>query len=99
MREELVKGIAPAPNLHPSLRVERLQGDLSMLPACLKAGEQENCWQLEPVRQGTVNYVADGVQLIHYSRTLYSTSSQQLAAGQVVIDAPGSDVQGPIYRF
>src|SRR5205085_5025101 len=40
-----------------------------------------------------------GVQLIRYSRTLYSASSQQLTIGQVSINAPGNDVQGPIYRL
>lgn len=99
LRAELLRGIAPAPGLHLSLRVERLYGNLSTLPACIKPVNQGNCWQPEPARQGPISYVADGVQLIRYSHTLYSASSQQLATGQISISVPGTDVQGPIYRL
>ncbi len=99
LRGELLKGIASVPDVHLSLKVERLQGDLSSLPACIKLGKQQNCWQSEPVHQGTTSYVADGVQLIRYSPTLYSASSQQLTAGQVSSNSSGSDMLGPIYRL
>ncbi len=77
------------------LRVERLRGELSSLAVCVA---RLDCWEAQQVRQGTISYQNDGVQLLRYSRTRFIASSQQVAVGEIAIVAPGSDMQGAFYR-
>src|SRR5216683_109911 len=95
LKRVLLDGIAPAPALRISLRVEELRGDLSLLPACITRAD---CWLAQPVRQGAVSYRDDSMQLLRYSHTRYAATSRELAQGQVALAAPGSDTQGPLYR-
>ncbi len=82
--------------VHLSLHVNRLLGDMTMLPACVYRSE---CWEAQQVRQGAIHYLADGVLLLRYSRTNYTASPQQLAAGQVSVAPSGKDMQGFVFRF
>jgi len=45
-----------------------------------------------------MRYLSQGVQLYHYSQAHYSATQQQLAAGQLTLDALGEDTHGYIYR-
>ena len=91
----LLEGIAPTAPAHFTLHIDRLLGDFAMLPACL---QRADCWTPLPVRQGTIRYQVDSVQLLRYSHTRYSGSPQQLAAGQVSVLSLGEDMQGSLYR-
>jgi hypothetical protein len=82
--------------VHLSLHVDRLLGDMTMLSACVYRSE---CWEAQQVRQGAIHFLADGVQLLRYSRTNYTASPQQLAAGQVSVAPSGKDMQGFVFRF
>jgi hypothetical protein len=93
--QALSENLVPVSAMPISLGVERLKGELSSLAGCIG---RVDCWQAQQVRQGPVSYQSDGVQLLRYSRTRYAASSQQIAAGEVSIVAPGSDTQGPLYR-
>ncbi len=95
LSQALLENLTATPAMPISLRVERLRGELSSLAACV---DRLNCWEAQQVRQGTVSYQNDGVQLLRYSRTRYIASSQQTAAGEIAIVAPGSDMQGAFYR-
>jgi hypothetical protein len=95
LQRVLLDGIAPAPALRISLRVEKLRGDLSLLPACITRAD---CWLAQLVRQGAVSYRDGSVQLLRYSRTLYTATSRELAQGQVALAAPDNDTQGLLYR-
>lgn len=95
LRQALLASLAPTPAIPISLHVERLRGELSSLAGCV---ERIDCWEAQQARQGTVRYQSDSMQLLRYSRTQYADSSQQMSAGEVTIMAPGSDVQGPLYR-
>lgn len=96
LRQVLLENVAPTPALHISLHVERLRGDLSLLPACLK---RPGCWEAQGVHQRTASYQDDGVQLVRYSRTRYSPASQQPGAGELSILPAGEDIRGSIYRM
>jgi len=91
----LLEGIAPAPPVHLSLHVDRLRGDLAVLPAC---AQRADCWEAQQVRQGTPTYQAGGVQLLRYSRNDYTALPQQIGAGQVSLQPVGEDMQGLLYR-
>ncbi len=91
----LLEGIAPAPPVHLSLHVDRLRGDLAVLPACV---QRADCWEAQQVRQGTPTYQAGGVQLLRYSRTDYTALPQQIGAGQISLQPVGEDMQGLLYR-
>jgi hypothetical protein len=95
LRRALLANLTPTPAIPISLHIERLLGELSSLGGCV---ERVDCWASQQARQGTVRYQSEGVQLLRYSRTQYTASSQQMSAGEVTIMAPGSDVQGPLYR-
>lgn len=95
LQRVLLDGIAPAPALRISLRVEKLRGDLSLLPTCITRAD---CWLAQLVRQGAVSYRDDSVQLLRYSHTRYAATSRELAQGLVTLAAPGNDTQGPLYR-
>ena len=95
VRQILLANLTPTPAIRIALHVERLRGELNSLVGCL---ERVNCWEAQQARQGTVRYQSDGVQLLRYSRTRYEASSQQIGAGEVSIVAPGSDMQGPLFR-
>lgn len=95
LRQALLANLTPTPAIPISLHVERLRGELSSLAGCI---EWVDCWEAQQARQGTVRYQSEGVQLLRYSRTQYAASSQQMSAGEVTVRAPGSDVQGPLYR-
>lgn len=95
VRQTLLANLTPTPALRITLHVERLRGELNSLVGCL---ERVNCWEAQQARQGTIKYQNDGVQLLRYSRTRYAASSQQIGSGEVSIVAPGSDMQGPLYR-
>jgi hypothetical protein len=96
LQRELLDGIAPAPALHLSPRVEKLRGDSSLLPACITHAD---CWLAQSVWQGAVSYQNNGVQLLRYSRTRYAATPQELAQGQLSLAALGNDTRGPIYRI
>src|SRR6266699_2405777 len=68
LQRALLDGVAPAPALHLSLHVQRLRGNLGMLPACMARAD---CWLAQSVRQGAMSYRDNGVQLLRYSRTRY----------------------------
>ena len=91
----LLEDIVPTAPAHFTLQVDKLLGDFAMLPACL---QRADCWAPLPVRQGTIRYQVDSVQLLRYSRTHYSGSPQQLAAGQLTVLSLGEDMQGSLYR-
>ncbi len=95
LQRALLDGVAPAPALHLSLHVQRLRGNLGMLPACMA---RTDCWLAQSVRQGAMSYRDNGVQLLRYSRTRYVAPSRELAQGQVALAALGNDTQGPLYR-
>ena len=95
LSQMLLEGIAPAPAVHLSLRVDRLRGDLNILAACVK---RTDCWEAQQVREGRVTYQTGGVQLLRYSRTDYTATPQQLDAGQVSVQSIGEDMQGLLYR-
>jgi hypothetical protein len=95
LSQMLLEGIAPAPAVHLSLRVDRLRGDLNILAACVK---RTDCWEAQQVKEGRVTYQTGGVQLLHYSRTDYTATPQQLDAGQVSVQSIGEDMQGLLYR-
>lgn len=95
LHQALFANLTPTPAIRISLHVERLRGELNSLVGCV---ERVNCWEAQQAHQGTVRYQSDGVQLLRYSRTRYAASSQQIGAGEVSIVAPGSDMQGPLYR-
>jgi hypothetical protein len=95
LSKALLEGIAPTAPAHFTLHVDKLLGDFAMLPACL---QRVDCWASLPVRQGTIRYQADSVQLLRYSHTRYSGSAQQLAAGQVTVLSLGKDMLGSLYR-
>jgi hypothetical protein len=95
LSQALLENLTPTPVIPISLHVERLRGELSSLAGCV---ERVDCWEAQQARQGTVRYQSDGVQLLRFSRTRYAASSQQIGAGEVSILAPGSDMQGPLYR-
>lgn len=82
--------------VHLSLHVDKLLADLTMLPACVY---RSACWEAQRVQQGAIRYREDGVQLLRFSRTNYSASPQQLAAGQVSLSPIGADGQGLLYRI
>jgi len=92
----LLEGIAPAPPVHLSLHVDRLRGDLAVLPACV---QRADCWEAQQVRQGTPTYQAGGVQLLRFSRTDYTALPQQIGTGQVSLQPVGEDTQGLLYRM
>jgi hypothetical protein len=96
LQRALLDGIAPAPALRLSLHVQRLRGDLSLLPACMARAD---CWLAQSVRQGAMNYQDNGVQLLRYSRTGYAATSQELAQGRLSLAALGNDTRGPLYRM
>lgn len=91
----LLESIVPIAPARFMLHVDKLSGGVAMLPACL---QRADCWTPLPVRQGTIRYQVEGVQLLRYSRTYYSGSPQQLAAGQVTVLSLGEDMQGLLYR-
>jgi hypothetical protein len=95
LSKALLEGIVPTAPAHFTLHVDKLLGDFVMLPACL---QRADCWVSLPVRQGTIRYQVDSVQLLRYSHTRYSGSPQQLAAGQVTVLSLGKDMQGSLYR-
>ena len=81
-----------------TIHVDKLNGQLTMLSSCIAQVVQKACWQPVTVQMGHASYLAQDVQLLRYSQANYSAASQQLAAGQLVLDTQGDDMQGPIYR-
>ncbi len=75
--------------------VDKLAGNLSILPACLNNAA---CWAAQGVHQGAITYQPDGTELLRYSPTSYTATPQQLADGQVVVASSGTDIQGTLYR-
>lgn len=84
-----------AHSVHLSLHVEQLGAARTLLPYCMA---QIGCWQAIQARQGTIFYQETGTQLVRYSPVHYAANSQQLASGQVGIDAVGNDENGLFYR-
>jgi hypothetical protein len=95
LSQALLENLRATPAMPISLRVERLRGDLSTFAACVS---RPDCWEAQQVRQGTISYQINGVQLLRYSRIHYIASSQQVAAGELAIMASGSDRRGLLYR-
>jgi len=81
-----------------TMRVDRLNGQLTMLPSCVAQSAQSSCWQSVPAQTGRVTYVAQDVQLLRYSQARYSATTQQLSQGQLSLAALGTDARGTIYR-
>ena len=92
----LLAGSSTVPLTHLTVYVEKLLGDRTMLPACI---HRTACWQPQSVRQGTATYQSSGVQLLRFSHAVYTATSQQIAGGQITVDAIGADMQGPFYRL
>lgn len=92
----LLTGSSTAPPMRLTVYVEKLLGDRNTLPQCI---QRANCWQSQSVRQGTVTYQSSGVQLLRFSHAVYTATSQQIASGQVTVDAISADLQGPLYRL
>lgn len=95
LSQALLENLAPTPATSISLHVERLRGELSSLAGCIK---RVDCWETQQLRQGTVSYQSESVQMLRYSQTRYAASPQQIAAGELSIVASGSDGQGQLYR-
>ncbi len=81
-----------------TIRVDKLNGQLTMLSSCITQTIQTACWQHVTAQTGRASYLAQDVQLLRFSQAHYSATSQQLAAGQLTLDTLGQDTQGPIYR-
>ena len=96
LAQSLLVDTASVPTIQLSVHVEKLLAAMTLLPACMK---RVDCWQPQVVRQGTITYQSEGVQLLRFSHTTYGATSQQLANGQLVIEPIGSDMQGPLYRL
>lgn len=96
LAQSLLVDTASVPTIQLSVHVEKLLAAMTLLPACMK---RIDCWQPQVVRQGTITYQSEGVQLLRFSHTTYGATSQQLANGQLVIEPIGSDMQGPLYRL
>ncbi len=94
-RSALLQNASSTASVHLSLSLEKLNGALNSLPACVSNAA---CWQTEQVQSKPLRYQSDGVQLLRYSGTQYSATTQQIASGQISIDTLGSDEQGPLYR-
>jgi hypothetical protein len=94
----LLQGKNPSSFAGLTIHVDKLNGQLTMLSACLAQVMQAACWQPVTAQTGRASYLAQDVQLLRYSQANYSATSQQLAAGQLIQDAQGEDTQGPIYR-
>ncbi|HLJ33734.1 MAG TPA: hypothetical protein VKU38_08790, partial [Ktedonobacteraceae bacterium] len=94
-RSTLLQNALPAASIHLSVSVEKLNGTLSNLPTCVS---NTACWRTEQVQSGPLSYQSNGVQLLRYSSTRYSATTQQIASGQISVDSLGSDEQGPLYR-
>jgi hypothetical protein len=92
----LLTGSSSVPLTRLTVHVEKLLGNRTMLPECV---QRIACWQPKSVRQGTATYQASGVQLLRFSHAVYTATSQQIANGQVTVDAIGTDMQGPLYRL
>ena len=92
----LLAGSATVLPMHLTVHVEKLLGDRTALSGCI---QRAGCWRAQPVRQGTATYQSSGVQLQRFSRTIYNATSQQIADGQVTVEAIGTDTQGPLYRL
>lgn len=92
----LLASSSTVPPMHLTVHVEKLLGDRNTLPECI---QRADCWQSQSVRQGTVTYQSSGVQLLRFSHAVYTATSQQVANGQVTVDAIGTDTQGPLYRL
>ena len=93
LKQLLFQGSA-AP-VHLNIHVDMLNGGITMLPTCVKSAA---CWQPEPAQHGKMRYLPQGVQLYRYSQARYSATQQQIAAGQLTLDALGEDTHGYIYR-
>jgi hypothetical protein len=91
----LAEGMLPTSAIHLSLGVDKLAGNLNILPACLNNAA---CWAAQAVHQGTTTYQLGGTQLLRYSPTSYTATPQQLADGQVGVASSGTDIQGVLYR-
>lgn len=98
LRQLLLQGNNPSSFAGLTIQVDKLNGQLTMLSACLSQAMQAACWQPVTVQTGRPSYLAQDVQLLRYSQANYSAASQQLAAGQLVLNTQGDDMQGPIYR-
>ncbi len=94
-RSALLQNVSSPASVHLSLSLEKLNGALNSLPACVS---NVACWQTAQVQSGPLRYQSDGVQLLRYSGTQYSATTQQIASGQISVDTLGSDEQGPLYR-
>lgn len=98
VRQLLLPASNPTSTARLTIHLDRLNGQLTMLPSCIALSLQTACWQSVSAQTGAVSYQAQGVQLIRYSQARYSATSQQLAAGQLTVDSLGADTQGSIYR-
>ena len=98
LRQLLLQGGTSSSFAGLTIHIDKLNGQLTTLSACLSQTMQAACWQHVTVQTGRASYLAQDVQLLRYSQANYSAASQQLAAGQLVLDTQGDDMQGPIYR-
>lgn len=98
LRQLLLEGSSPASIAALTIHVDKLNGQITMLPSCVTPLMQASCWQHVTAQTGRSSYFAQDVQLVRYSQAHYSATSQQLAAGRLTLNAQGEDTQGPIYR-
>jgi hypothetical protein len=98
VRQLLLQGSNPTSTARMTIHLDRLNGQTTMLSSCIAQFIQATCWQPVSAQTGPVSYRAQGAQLVRYSPAHYSATSQQLAAGQLTVDALGADTQGLIYR-
>ena len=82
--------------LHFAIHVEKLLGDKTALTSCM---QRANCWQAQTVRQGTATYQPIGTQLLRFSPTIFTATTQQITDGNVTVNAIGTDLQGSLYRL
>ena len=98
LRQLLLRGNSPPAFAGPSIHVDKLNGQSTMLSSCIDQAPQPACWQPMTAQTGRASYLAQDVQLLRYSQAHYSATPQQLSAGQLALDTAGEDTQGPIYR-
>lgn len=98
LRQLLPQASQPGASARLTIHLDRLNGQMTMLSSCMGQPVQTTCWQSLVAQTGPVSYLAQGAHLMRFSQARYSATSQQLAAGQLTIDALGTDTQGSIYR-
>ncbi|HET9999671.1 MAG TPA: hypothetical protein VFQ36_02180, partial [Ktedonobacteraceae bacterium] len=98
LQSYFLEGSNVTASVHLTIHIDKLNGQLTMLPSCIAQSTKSICWQPVPAQTGYVTYVVQDVQLLRYSQARYSATPQQLSQGQLTADASGTDTQGNVYR-